>query len=241
MQSAFYVSLSAQMSIDKRMETIANNIANATTAGYRAGGVSFETIVSKTGAAAVAYSSAGRDFISRAVGDPQRTGDPYDVAVVGRAFLAIRTPDGVAYTRDGRMRMSENGDLQTVSGYPILDAGNSQIVLDPTAGPPMISRDGMINQSGRQIGALGLFQIAEDAELTRGPGASVIPSKPATAVLDFVCNGVEQGVVEGANVNPVQEMVKLIATSRAFDSVSTMNDLLDSSQRDAIRTLGGGS
>jgi flagellar basal-body rod protein FlgF len=56
-----------------------------------------------------------------------------------------------------------------------------------------------------------------------------------------VRNGVEQGVVEAANVNPVREMVKLIAASRAFDSISSMNDLLDSSQRDAIRNLGGGS
>lgn len=240
MQSAFYVSLSAQMSIDKRMETIANNIANATTPGYRAGGVSFETVLSKAGADPVAYASAGQDYVSRAVGDPQRTSDPFDVAVIGRAFFAIRTPDGTAYTRDGRMRMSESGELQTVSGYPILDAGNSAVVLDPTAGPPMISRDGMINQAGRQIGAIGLFQIDESAEVTRGPGSSLIPSTPAVAVLDFVRNGVEQGVIEGANVNPVQEMVKLIATSRAFDSVTTMSDQLDSSQRDAIRTLGGG-
>lgn len=241
MQSAFYVSLSAQLSIDKRMETIANNIANSTTAGYRADGVSFESVVSKAGADAVAYASAGRDFISRTAGDMQRTGDPYDVAVVGSAFFAIRTPDGVAYTRDGRMKMSETGDLQTVGGFPILDAGNSPVVLDPTAGPPMISRDGMINQAGRQIGALGLFTIGADANLTRGPSASVIPDKPATAVLDFVRNGVEQGVVEGANVNPIREMVKLISASRAFESVSSMNDLLDGSQRDAIKTLGGGS
>jgi flagellar basal-body rod protein FlgF len=241
MQSAFYVSLSAQMSIDKRMETIANNIANATTPGYRAGGVSFETVLSKTGAEPVAYASAGRDYISRAVGDPQRTGDPFDVAVIGNAFLAIRTPEGTGYTRDGRMRMTENGELQTVSGYPVLDAGGSPIVVDPTAGPPMIFRDGMINQAGRQIGAIGLFEIDERAELRRGPGSSLIPSIPATAVLIFARNGVEQGVIEGANVNPVQEMVKLIATSRAFESVTTMSDQLDSSQRDAIRTLGGGS
>jgi flagellar basal-body rod protein FlgF len=241
MQSAFYVSLSAQMSVDKRMETIANNIANATTAGYRANGVSFETVMSKTAADPVAYVSSGKDFISLAAGDFTKTGDPYDVAVMGRSFLAIRTPDGTAYTRDGRMRMNESGELQTVSGFPILDAGNSAIILDPTAGPPMISRDGMINQSGRQIGALGLFTIDPSADLTRAPGASVVPSIPAVATLDFVRNGLQQGFVEGANVNPVHEMTRLIATSRSFDSVSSLNDLLDSSQREAIRTLGGGS
>ncbi|WP_201281589.1 flagellar basal-body rod protein FlgF [Methylosinus sp. Ce-a6] len=239
MQSAFYVSLSAQMSVDKRLETLANNIANAMTPGYRAEGVSFQQVVSDTDTAKVAYVSAGKNFISRAVGELTRTGDPYDIGIVGNGFFAIRTPDGIAYTRDGRMRMTETGNLQTVAGFPILDAGNSAITLDPNAGPPMISRDGMITQNGQQISAVGLFMIDETADLKRGPNASLIPSRPATAVFDFVRNGVQQGFIEGSNVNPIHEMAKLIATSRAFDSVSSMNDMLDSSQREAIRTLGG--
>lgn len=239
MQSAFYVSLSAQMSVDKRMETIANNIANAGTVGYRANGVSFETVLSKTNSNPTAYVSAGKDFIARSAGELTKTGDPFDIGVVGKSWLAIQTPNGPAYTRDGRMRMTETGDLQTISGFPILDAGNSPIVLDPNAGPPMISRDGMINQSGRQIGAIGLFAINDAANLTRGPNSSIIPSMPATPVLDFVRNGVEQGFVEQANVNPIREMTRLIETSRSFDSVTALSDLLDSSQREAIRTLGG--
>lgn len=241
MQSAFYVSLSAQMSVDKRMETIASNLANASTVGYRAGGVSFETVLSKTGTNPVAYSSAGKDFISRASGELTKTGDPFDIGVTGRSWLAIRTPEGTAYTRDGRMRMTETGDLQSVAGYPILDAGNSPIVLDPNGGPPMIARDGMITQNGQQIGAIGLFAINENATLTRGPASSVLPSMPATAVLDFTRNGVLQGFVEQSNINPVNEMSRLIMTSRSFETVASLNDLLDNSQRQAIRTLGGGA
>jgi flagellar basal-body rod protein FlgF len=239
MQSAFYVSLSAQMSLDKRMETIATNIANAGTIGYRASGVSFESVLSKTGSNAVAYASTGRDFISKASGEMTKTDNPYDVGVIGNAWLAIKTPDGSAYTRDGRMQMLETGDLQTVTGFPVLDAGNSPIVLDPTAGPPMISRDGMITQGGTQIGAIGLFSIDENATLSRAVGSSVIPSKPAIPVLDFVRSGVMQGFAEGANVNPIHELTKLIMASRSFDNMSAMNDLMDSSQRSAVRTLGG--
>jgi flagellar basal-body rod protein FlgF len=239
MQSAFYVSLSAQMSVDKRMETIANNIANATTVGYRATGVSFESVVSTTGADPVAYASAGTDYISKAAGELTKTGDPFDVGIIGRSWIGIQTPEGTAYTRDGRMRMTEAGDLQTLTGYPVLDAGNSPIILDPNAGPPMIAHDGTINQGANQVGAIGLFMIDEEAALMRGPSSSVVPSTPATPVLDFIRNGVRQGFVEGANVNPIHEMAKLIATSRSFDSVSALNDLLDSSQKQAIRTLGG--
>ena len=97
----------------------------------------------------------------------------------------------------------------------------------------------MITQGGQQIGAIGLFIIDETASLTRSVNSSVIPSRPATPVLDFVKNGVTQGFVEGSNVNPIREMTKLILTSRSFESMTSMNDLMDSSQRDAIRTLGG--
>lgn len=239
MQSAFYVSLSAQMSIDKRMETIATNIANAGSAGYRATGVSFAAVLSKTGSTPVAYASAGTDFISKTSGEVTKTDNPYDVAVVGNAWLGIQTPKGPAYTRDGRMQMFETGELKTLLGFPILDAGNSPIVLDPAAGPPMISRDGMINQDGRQVGAVGLFALDDRASMSRGENSSVIPSSPATPVLDFVKNGVMQGFIEGANVDPIHEMTKLILASRAFDYMGSMNDLLDGSQRSALRTLGG--
>lgn len=255
MQSAFYVSLSGQVSVDKRIETISNNIANANSAGWRAAGVKFEShlsktessaVMSKTGVADVAYATSGKDFISRAPGELTKTDNPYDVAVMGDAWLAIRTPNGVAYTRDGRMQMSPTGELQTVLGYPVLDAGNSAVLLDPSGGPPMISRDGMISQQSSsgallQLGALGLFTIGDKVALTRADNNSVVPAEPATPLVDFIRNGVVQGHIEGSNVNPIEEMNKLILTSRAFENVAAMQDMMDGTQREAIRTLGGAS
>jgi flagellar basal-body rod protein FlgF len=241
MQSSFYVSLSSQLALDKRMTTIASNVANAGSIGYRASGVSFEAILSKAGTTQSAYASAGQDFISRQQGELSKTDNAFDVAVVGDGWLGIQTPDGPAYTRDGRLQMLESGELQTVLGFPVLDAGNSPIVLDPAAGPPRIFRDGMISQGDRQVGAIGLFAIDMDAALTRGVNSSVIPSKPATPILEFVKNGVAQGFIESSNVNPVHELTKLIAASRSFENVNAMFDTLDTAQRDVIRTLGGGS
>ncbi len=241
MQSPFYVSLSAQVSLDKKLATIANNVANAGTVGYRASGVNFESVMSKAAATPTAYASPGNDFISRTQGETVKTDNPFDISVSGDGWLAIRTPSGVAYTRDGRMKMTETGELQTVAGHPVLDAGNSVITLDPNAGPPMIYSDGMITQGTQQIGAIGLFSIDEGAALTRADNASVIPSKPATAILDFVRNGVVQGYIENANVNPVHEMTKLIMATRSFENVSAMQDMLDNSQRSAVRILGGAS
>jgi flagellar basal-body rod protein FlgF len=96
----------------------------------------------------------------------------------------------------------------------------------------------MISQKGNQVGALGLFTIDNDAKLSRYGNSGVIPDKPATPVLDFTSNGVAQGFAEGSNVNPIMEMTKLIAVSRAFDGITAATEKSESSLTDAIKTLG---
>jgi flagellar basal-body rod protein FlgF len=238
MQSGLYVALSGQVALERRLQTIATNVANMNTAGYRADGVSFEALMAKTGGASVAFADKGTDFISRRMGGVSKTENPLDVAVQGDAWLAIKTPGGTAYTRDGRMTVNESGELTTLNGYPVLDAGGAAILVDPSAGAPDIARDGMISQKGTQVGALGLFTIDANAKLTRYDNSGVIPDKPADAVLDFTANGVVQGFVEGSNVNPIMEMTKLIAVSRAFDGITAATEKSESSMTDAIKTLG---
>ena len=136
MQSGLYVALSAQVALEKRMDTIANNVANLATVGYRADAVQFESLLSEAGADPVAFASAGGTYISRATGEMTRTNNQLDVAVQGNGWLAAQTPTGIVYTRDGRMVMLETGELQTLDGYPILDAGNSPLIVDPNGGSP---------------------------------------------------------------------------------------------------------
>jgi flagellar basal-body rod protein FlgF len=240
MQSGLYVTLSAEVALEKRLTTVASNVANMNTAGYRADGVSFAALLSQADKP-VAFVSPGDTYVSRRTGDMIRTDNPLDVAVQGDAWLAIQTPQGTAYTRDGRMRILASGELQTLDGNPVLDAGGSSMIIDPTAGAPQIAGDGMMTQGGRQIGALGLFSIDGTAKLTRASNSSVIPDRPAAAVLDFGSNGFAQGFVEGSNVDPVAEMTKLIMIQRTFDSVSSMNQENEASLNDAIKTLGSSS
>jgi flagellar basal-body rod protein FlgF len=240
-QSNYYVTLSAQIALEQRLTTVANNLANMNTVGYRAGSVSFEALLSKKGDTPVAYVSAGQTHISRLTGALQSTGNPLDVAVQGNAWFAIKTPAGTVYTRDGRMRMQPDGSLQTLNGYPVLDAGNSPMLLDANGGTPTISQDGMITQSGVQIGAIGLFDIDPTAKLTRYDNSGVIPDKPATAVLDFNTNGIAQGFVEGSNINPVLEMAKMMMLTRDFDNVTSAIGASEASHKDAIKTLGSSS
>jgi flagellar basal-body rod protein FlgF len=238
MQNGLYVALSAQVSLEKRLETIANNVANMNTVGFRADGVSFATELAKAGDQRLAYVSAGTTFISRQTGSSTKTGDPFDVAIQGDGWLGISTANGVAYTRDGRMRIAETGALETLNGNAVLDAGGAPIILDPASGPPSISGDGMIAQNGKQVGAIGLYSIDADAKLTRTENSGVMPDKPATPILDFTKNGIVQGYVESSNVNPIEEMTKLIAVTRAYDGVNSQVSDTEASMQDAIKTLG---
>jgi flagellar basal-body rod protein FlgF len=238
MQNGLYVALSAQVALEQRLETIADNIANMNTVGYRATGVSFESEIAKAGDARLSYASSGSDFISRRLGGLIKTDNTLDFAVQGDGWFGIQTPQGPAYTRDGRVKIDESGTLRTLNGDPFLDAGGAPILVDSAAGPLTVSADGMITQNGRQVGAIGLFAIDPTATLKRAENASVMPNKPATPVLEFTRDGVVQGAVEGSNVDPVREMTRLIEVTRAFDGVAAETSQSEASLQDAIKALG---
>jgi flagellar basal-body rod protein FlgF len=239
MQSNIYVALSAQLALQRRLDTVANNVANASTAGYRAEEMSFEELLSEKGKEPVSFVSKGDSHLSLKMGDLEQTGRPLDVAVRGSAWLAIQTPQGIAYTRDGRMQMTTEGVLTTISGQPFLDASGSPLQLDPEKPPPTINKAGTITQDGQDLGALGIYRIPQQAKLTRAEGSSVTSDIQPTAELDFISNGVVQGFVEKSNVNPMLEMTHLITLQRNFEAVSTMLHDTESSLQDALRNIAG--
>lgn len=238
MQSALYVALSAQVALSNRLETVARNVSNMNTAGYRADEVKFREILDKAGPDKVSFASGGEVFISRQSGGLNKTDNPLDIAVEGEGFLAIQTPAGVAYTRDGRMQMGTDGVLRTLNGYEILDAGGLPIILDPEGGAPNISQNGEVTQGEDVLGTIGLFLIGNDVKLTRRDNSAVVPDKPATPVQEFTKDGIRQGYVEGANINPIREMTKLIMITRSFEGATAMIDLSNDTQRAAIKELG---
>ncbi|MBB3017311.1 flagellar basal-body rod protein FlgF [Microvirga lupini] len=241
MQSSLYVSLSAQVAMEKRLSTIANNVANINTGGFRADEVKFEEILSMAAKENVSFASSGQNFVSRRTGPVIKTDNPLDVAIQGEAWFAFNGPNGAVYTRDGRFKMNENGDLLTVEGFQVLDAGGAPIALDPMAGTPTIGRDGTINQGDNQVGAIGLFNLSSNAKLTRYGNSGVISNIPGDVVQDFNTNGIQQGYSEGSNVNPILEMTKMIAVQRSFESAATTTQESESTLMDAIKTLGPSS
>ncbi len=238
MQNGLYVALSAQVALERRLDTIAANVANMNTVGYRADGISFEAQVAKAGDNKLAYVTSGDGYISRKSGALVETGNPLDVAIQGDGWFAVNANGSTIYTRDGRMRMTENGALQDINGAAILDAGGAPIQLDPAGGAPTISGDGMITQAGKQTGAIGLYMLDDSTRLTRAGHSGFTTSKPGIPILDFTQNSIVQGAVENANVNPIEEMTKLIAVTRNFDSVANEVSQTESSLTDAIKSLG---
>ncbi|MFN3890886.1 MAG: flagellar basal-body rod protein FlgF [Beijerinckiaceae bacterium] len=238
MQSGVYVGLSAKLALKQRMETLAHNVANMNTPGFRAEEIRFETLLAKSANTQISFSSAGDTYVSMAAGQMVQTGNKLDVAITGNGWMAIQTPEGRAYTRDGRFVMSATGALNTINGQAVLDVGGAPIQLDPNGPAPVIAKDGMITQGGAQMGAIGLFAMDPAAKLTRAPGSAVRPDREPAPIVDFVRTGLAQGVIENANVNPVMEMSRLIAVQRLFESVSAGIDAAEASMTDSIRTLG---
>ena len=238
MQNGLYVAVSAQVALQRRLETIADNVANMNTVGYRATGVSFEAEIAKAGDARLNYVSPGSDYLSLRSGGLVKTDNSLDFAVQGDGWFAIQTPRGPAYTRDGRARIDKSGTLRTLNGDAILDAGGAPILVDGTGGPLTVSADGMITQNGRQVAALGLFLIDPNATLKRAENSGVVPDKPARAILEFTRDEIVQGAVESSNVDPVREMTRLIDVTRAFDGVAAEASQSEASLQEAIKTLG---
>src|SRR3979411_3436341 len=151
MKNTLLVGLSRQMTLERQMDVIANNVANVNTSGYKADRPLFEEYL-KSGAhednfigrdRRVSYVQDRGTFKDFSQGPSEQTKNPLDVAIDGRAFLVVQTPAGERYTRDGGLQINNQGQLVTAGGNPVL--GNSgPIVFQPTDHDISIAADGNI-------------------------------------------------------------------------------------------------
>lgn len=239
MSTGSFVALSGQLALDARLSTLAHNIANARTVGFRAGGVNFNPLVSPTESFETAFASTGKNHVSLNSGGMSKTGNPLDIAVQGEGFLAYSGPNGTYYSKDGRLSLTETGQVVNALGHPLLDVGGAAIILDSAAGSISISQDGSIFQGGQRAGQVGLYAINLSRGFTRTEGSGLVPVAEAEPLAEFGKSTVIQGFVEESNVSAVSEMVKLIQVTRAFEAASTYADKALETDMEAIRTLGG--
>lgn len=237
-----------------KMANISNNLANASTTGYKSSRAVFADLVYQNVRQVGSQSSQDTELPSglmigtgvRTVatekvfsqGNMQQTGNSLDVAIQGRGFFQVQMPDGTqAYTRDGSFSVDSQGQLVTKSGFAIQPA----ITIPTNASSVTIGEDGTISakipgssapvqvgtlQMADFVNASGLQPNGQNLFLESGASGAPQPGNPGLNGLGTVT----QGFVESSNVNVVEELVNMIETQRAYEmnskAISTTDQML---------------
>ena len=163
------------------------------------------------------------------------TGGALDLAIEGEGFFTIETPDGQAYTRAGHFTPNAAGELVTVDGLRLLDAGGAPVFVPAEAAQIAVSRDGTISADGQPLAQLGLVVPDDPSELRRSTGVLHEIQGDTRPVADPV---ILQGFLEDSNVNPITEMARMIEVQRAYETGQKFLDREDERIRNVVSTLG---
>ena len=240
MDNTLLIGFSAQNALTRRLEVAANNMANVSTAGFKAESVLFEPVIRRpasivenpTTVEFVRDYTIARDFRP---GSLQRSDNPLDVALTGDGFFTVSTPTGNAYTRDGQFSLDINGRLINHDGKPVLDDAGAEITLDLTKGSPLIGKDGNITQGGTNIAKLGIVTFEKPGALEK-TGDNLWRSK-GQAANPAASFEVVQGMVEGSNVVAINELTNIMQISRAFESAARLTRQAEDLRSKAIERL----
>ncbi len=195
---------------------LANNLANATTTGFRQDRVSFEQRL-PTGEPGVTTSLPGSapdlaTALDRSVGAYDVTDRPLDLAIQGDGYFVVETPEGERYTRAGNFSLGPDGALTTAQGYPLLcDGGPIKITQAETL---RVAPSGEIRSGDQSLGRLRIVTFPADTVLTRS-GASLLSTEGESQTAADA--RVLQGVLEGPNVEPLQALVDMVTLLRHFE------------------------
>ncbi len=279
MNQGFYIALSGAKIQEVRLETLANNLANVNTAGYKADKVISGTFQYELDSAidnedmlphrisASSALNAGEDSApyyrgtyTRTVGvttsftqgDHKHTGNPLNVALNGPGFIAVETPQGVRYTRQGVFNLNSEGQLVTPEGYRVkgkgltdlsggkfvIDSGGNVLVGGEELGQFFIDSTGNISVGEMEKGKIDIVEF-EKPELLRKQGHSLFVTNQRP--LRGKASGnteVKQGFLEMANINVMKEMVNMIELNRLYESYQKVMTSIDESVGKVINEIG---
>jgi flagellar basal-body rod protein FlgF len=247
MDRMLYVAMSGAKQAMEQQASVANNMANASTPGFRAQINSFRA-VPVTGAEAttrayVVAATPGADFSH---GPLTETGRPLDVAVHGDGWLVVQTPDGgEAYTRVGNLQVDAEGRLTTLGSLPV--AGDAGPLAVPPGAAVTIAANGLVTARGAGDPAIGVAEVGRlklvnppTTDLVRGDDGlfrmreGLPPAEADEAVT------LTTGAVEGSNVNGVEAMVAMIANARSFEMQMKAMRTADDNAQSANKLLAYG-
>jgi flagellar basal-body rod protein FlgF len=235
-----YLSMSGAKATLQRQDSLANNLANVSTTGFRAELQAFRAVpVRGDGATTRAYALESTIGYNSAAGPVQTTGRSLDVAMTGNAWLAVQGLDGTeAYTRAGALQTNAEGQLVTLSGLPVVgDGGPIQL---PANASVDISSDGLITTklaNGRPQQAGRLKMVTPEAPLLRGTDG-LFRAADGNDLTQDASARLQSGALEGSNVSPVETMVAMISASRQFEQQMKMLQGAEQREQVASKLLG---
>jgi flagellar basal-body rod protein FlgF/flagellar basal-body rod protein FlgG len=217
MDSGYYAACTALMSRAQALDTIANNLANTSTTGYRGQQNVFQSVLAQSGGSTISplnqavnnYGVLSGIRLELTQGPLERTGGDHDLAIEGPGFFVVHSSNGLVYTRSGNFRVSARNQLVTAAGDPVVGPGGPVTVLD---GALSVSPDGTLSIDGAIAGKLSIVEFPPGTALDNlgqtyysAPEGSAKPAEHST---------VRQGMLEGSNVNTISSVVELITVQR---------------------------
>lgn len=241
MDTTLYVSLSHQVATRRKLDLIANNIANVNTTAFRREGVRFdEYLVGMKDAedplgGDVSYVhdyGVLRDFVD---GAPIPTGNDLDLAIQGPGFFMVEATDGeTRYTRNGHFKLNDLGEMSTSNGSRVLSPEGNPITIPVTETEIVIASDGSISGSTGPLGNLALVEFQNRQELKKiGESQYSSDEEPTPSET----SDVKQGFVESSNVNAVAEITDMIKVMRSYQTTAKLMEDYQKMRGSAISRL----
>lgn len=250
MENTLLIGLSRQVSLERQLNVIANNVANVTTSGFKSEKPVFEEFL-MPGASAGEFRGRDQSFSyvqdratwhDFAQGQVEQTKNPLDVTLEGRAFLVVQAPGGERYTRNGALNINAQGQLVTSEGHPVIGE-SGPINFQPGDQDIHIAKDGSVTvregnnaQADSTRGKLRIVEFDQPQRLLK-QGSSLFSAPAGVAATPAREAGLRQGFIEKSNVNAVAEMSRMIEVMRSYTSVATMLQQQGDMRRTAIERL----
>ncbi|MGA7827558.1 MAG: flagellar basal-body rod protein FlgF [Geobacteraceae bacterium] len=241
MNSGIYGAISGSMAMMKQLDVVANNLANANTPGFKRDNISFEAVMAAStqqgteGAIDSPALTQEKYSVDFTPGQTKVTGNTFDIALDGDGFFAINTPQGKAYTRQGNFRLDAHGKLVTADGYEVLGNGAPIII---NGGSVTFDEKGKIFVEGQETGVIDVVDFPKPYDLKKIGSALFVPNSTSATPQPAKNAVVRQGYLEGSNVNVVEEMVRMIETTRSSETCQKMIQNYDQMTGHAVNELG---
>ena len=235
MDNAIYTTLTRQSGLMREMQVLANNIANASTTGFRQENVVFsEHIERVAGGSSLSMATAAVRHTSMLQAGLTQTGGPLDLAIEGEGFFLIDTPQGQRLTRAGHFSTSAEGELVTADGHRVLDSGGAPVFLPPDAGALSVAADGTLSANGVPLSQIGLVVPRDPTSLIRETGLLFRANdefEPADT------GRILQGFLESSNVEAIGQIARMIEVQRAYEMGQSLLERGGAGLRTAIKTF----